>query len=650
MINRGGEKISPQEVDEALLEHPWLEEAAAFSIPDRFLGEEIAAAIVVHGEQRIITRDIQEFAAERLAPFKVPRKIFIVQRLPRGATGKVQRAELAAWFGLERPQATCVAPYAPVQEPLQMHLLAIWCEVLVVNQIGMDDNFFDIGGDSLLAARIISRVADAMDQQLSVIDFFEHPTIRAMGARLEAQRTQPPTRALPSMRPVTREQALALSSSQLRMWFASQLDPDATASVRPMAITIIGQLNVDALSSSLQEVVRRHEVLRTIYPSLQGEPRQHIDDAASLSLPVTDLAAYPMAEGGAMARKLAQESAQQHFDLEHGPVLRASLLRLDAMQHILLIAVHHIAFDGWSESVLRTELCAIYAAICSAKPPRLPELDIQYADFAAWQRQRLEDGSFDQQLAYWVNELAAPPALGLPTDYTRPGTMTYAGAINRDVLTGELRDELRLLARRSQCTLFMALLSAFAVVVQARAGQNDIIIGCPISGRTSVQTEPLIGFFVNTLALRIDFSGDPSYLQLLSRVREKAIAAYECQDAPFEKIVEQLRVKRDPSRLPVFQVAFQLRNLPTAQANVAGVEFSTFEFDPGVAHTDLALDITETENELRCACEYNTDLFKPGTIDTLLRDLKTVLSVVVMRPSTRVSQLLVNSDVLPGKR
>jgi len=440
--------------------------------------------------------------------------------------------------------------------------------------------------------------------------------------------------------PVPRDGNLPLSFAQARLWFLAQLEPDSPAYNIPAAFRLTGLLNVTALSQSLSEIVRRHEVLRTTFPSVDGQPKQVISLDTALTLPVIDLRELPPDQGLSEAQRLATEEAQESFDLATGPLFRVKLLRLEEAEYMLLVTMHHIVYDGWSHDIFLRELAALYDAFSSGKPSPLPELPIQYADFAHWQREWLQGEVLESQRDYWKQQLnGSLPILQLPTDYPRPPVQTYQGGYQSLELPKNLTQALKALSQQERVTLFMTLLAAFQTLLYRYTGQEDIIVGTPIAGRNQVEAEGLIGFFVNTLALRTYLSGNPSFQELLGRVREVALGAYAHQDLPFEKLVEELQPGRDRSRTPLFQVMFVLQNTPTSALELPGLTVNSLNLDSGTAKFDLTLFIMETAQGLRASLEYNTDLFKAATITRMLGNFQTLLEGIVANPQQRLSDL-----------
>ncbi len=431
-----------------------------------------------------------------------------------------------------------------------------------------------------------------------------------------------------------------LSFAQQRLWFLHQMEPASAAYNMPLAFRLSGQLEVEALQWSLDEMVRRHEILRTTFDVLDQEPVQLIAATGNLELAVTDLSTLPPSVSEVKVEMLASEEAQRPFDLVRGPLIRAMLVRLGTDEYVLLVTMHHIISDGWSQTILLNELGALYEAAVAGRTSPLPELSIQYADFAVWQREWLKGEVLDQQLEYWRKHLAgAPPSLELPTDRPRPTRQSFNGARESFALSRDLSARLVELSRREGATLFMTLLAAFYVLLYRYTGEPDIVVGTPVANRNRQELEPLIGFFVNTLALRADLSGDPTFRELLAQVREVSLGAYAHQDLPFEMLVEELSPIRDWSRNPLFQVLFALQNMPEASSQSIGLEISSVEVKTTRAQFDLILDVTEFGGQIYATFVYNTDLFDASTIERIAAHFKVLLAGVVARPGQPIGAL-----------
>ena len=433
--------------------------------------------------------------------------------LPLTPNGKLDRRALPA-VELGRPELG--GEYVAARTPAEEVVAGIWSVMLRVEQVGVNDNFFELGGHSLLATQVISRVREAFNVEVGLRVLFEEPTVRGLAAAVEAALKAGQGVQAPAMVKVSREGELVLSYAQQRLWFLDQLEPNSSSYNIPAAVRLRGTLDIAALEQSFGEIIRRHESLRTRFGVVDGRPVQLIEETPDFSLPVIDLSTLPEQEREVEARRLATEELQGSFDLREGPLLRARVLQLGAEEFVLLCTMHHIVSDGWSMGVFIRELTALYTAYAAGEASPLPDLTIQYADFAHWQREWLEGEVLEGQLSYWKKQLAGAPAvLELPTDYPRPAIQSFRGAHHPLTLSEDLSAKLKQLSQREGVTLFMTLLAAFQVLLSRYSGQEDIVVGSPIANRNRAETEQLIGFFVNTLVLRTDLTGDPSFVEVL---------------------------------------------------------------------------------------------------------------------------------------
>ena len=566
IINRGGEKIAPQEVDNVLMGHPGVAQAVTFAVPHARLGEDLAAAVVLHQNAGATEHEIRLYAATRLAAFKVPQQVYIVEDLPKSPMGKLQRLGLAEKLGLTargQAQSSIQSDFSAACTPLEDLLAGLCAQVLDLEYVGIQDDFFQLGGDSILATQLVSRIWETLHVELSLHSFFETSTVAGMAKSIEATRQVLPSLKVPPLQPMPRHDPLPLSYAQQRLWFLDQLEPGGAAYNLSIAFRLTGVLDVTALEKSLDAIVRRHEILRTIFPAKDGRPVQVIVPALPLTLLVVDLRGIPDNIREAEVQRRATAEIRQSFDLAQGPLWSVKLLRLADEEHVFLLSMHHIIFDGWSFDVFFRELTALYTAFSTGKPSALPALPLQYSDFALWQRMWLQGAILEAQLTYWKQQLGGnPPLLELPTDRSRPPLQSFRGACQFLTLSHHLTEALKALSRQEGVTLFMTLLAAFKILLYRYTGQEDLLIGTPIAGRTRVKAEALIGFFVNTLVLRTNMGGNPRFRELLGKVREVALDAYDHQDLPFEKLVDELLLERSPSHAPLVQVMFALQNAP----------------------------------------------------------------------------------------
>ncbi|HLK61157.1 MAG TPA: condensation domain-containing protein, partial [Chthonomonadaceae bacterium] len=438
-----------------------------------------------------------------------------------------------------------------------------------------------------------------------------------------------------------RAQSVApLSYPQVRVWFIDQLEPESTVYIIPLAWRFRGDLDKAALQTAVNEIIRRHEALRTTFAFVEGAPLQRIHAPSPLPLQVVDLQSLAPEQREKEALRQLQEASRRPFDLRQGPVFRAALFQLAVEEHLFLLTMHHIVSDGWSQGILLRELAILYNAFRAGKSSPLPELPVQYADYALWQRELLQGEVLERQASYWKSQLAgAPTLLELPTDRPRPHLQTSRGAILRRELSPELTQKLKALGQQEEATPFMTLLAAFQALLSRYSGQDQILVGTPIANRTQPEMEGLIGFFLNTLVLRGDLSGDPNFREFLRRVRETALGAYAHQDLPFEKLVEELSPERSLSHSPLFQVLFIFQNAPRGTDDLDGLKVEALQSEGVTAKFDLNLIIAPEGNGLRVSLEYNTDLFDGDRIERMLGHFQTLLQAIVADPDREISRL-----------
>jgi amino acid adenylation domain-containing protein len=629
-----GFRIELGEIEARLAQHAAVHETVVVArVREGEAGDPRLVAYYV-GE-RTGTAELRAHLAERLPEYMVPAAFVHMDALPVNPNGKLDRKALPE-PEYAPDEETYVAPRTPVEEVLA----GIWAEVLGVERLGVHDEFFGLGGHSLLATRVVSRVREVFGVELPLRALFEGPTVAKLARAVEDERRGelPP---LPPVVPVQRTEPPLLSFAQERLWFLDQLEAGSAFYNLPFALRLRGALDVDALERSLGEIVRRHDALRTVFRERDGTPVQVIAPFGGFRLTRKDLSPLsPETREAEVQRELVAEGTARPFDLSVGPLFRAALLRLDAEEHVLLLSQHHIVSDGWSMGVLYRELAALYEAYRDGGESPLPELAVQYADYAVWQREQLEGAALDRQLAYWRERLAgAPELLELPTDHPRPPVQTYRGATVPVELAPTLLERLQALGRSEGATLYMTLLSAFQVLLSKYSGSEDVVVGSPIAGRTRREVEELIGFFVNTLVLRTDLSGDPSFREVLGRVRDVTLGAYEHQEVPFERLVAELQPERTLSHAPLFQVLFTLQTAGGGGAAVPGLSVSAVEAERASAKFDLSLVLTPTSRGLRGGLTYSTDLFERGTVDRMLSHLERVLEQVAANADVRLSRL-----------
>ncbi|HEY7817324.1 MAG TPA: condensation domain-containing protein, partial [Vicinamibacteria bacterium] len=504
-----------------------------------------------------------------------------------------------------------------------------------IDAVGIHDDFFALGGHSLLATQLISRVRDALNVELPLRELFQAPTIAGMAEAIQKKGRRP---SAPPIKRVPRDRSLPLSFAQQRLWFLDRLIPGKAFYNLPAGVRLKGPLDVDAIRKTFAEIVRRHEVLRTSFPLVEGHPEQAIAAVAPVAMPVIDLSTLRPAARERATQALAGDEATGPFDLARGPLIRIRLLRLGEAEHVAFVTMHHIVADGWSMGVLTREVGALYHAFSRGLPSPLPELNVQYADFASWQREWLEGEVLREEIDHWKAQLEGTPPLELPTDRPRPAVSTFRGGKHLFALPASVASRLHRLRFDREHTLFMVLLAAFQTLLSRYTGQADVAVGTPIANRTRSETESLIGFFVNTLVLRTDLSGNPSFRELLQRVRSVCIDAYAHQDLPFEKLVDALNPERDMSRHPLVSVMFALQNAPLPVVQLpTGVTLQAVESDSRSAKFDLLVSTWTRQGGLFGFVEYSADLFDSSTIARMFGHFATLVAGLSEDPEARLS-------------
>jgi amino acid adenylation domain-containing protein len=637
-----GYRIELGEIETALASHPKVRSAVVVTREDVAGDKRLVAYLVLeNAAQPATTNEWRGYLKEKLPDYMIPQAFVLLDSLPLTPNGKIDRRALPA---PERTGTEAGGSYTAPGNAIEEVIAGIWCEVLGVERVGSLDNFFELGGHSLLATQIISRVREALGSEAPIRLLFETRNLAEFAASIEAARLNEQGLQAPPIQVVSRDAALPLSFSQHRLWFLDQMSPGNNSYNIAAPVRLKGPLNTGALELSLMEIVRRHEVLRTSFPTVNGEPRQLVGEPYVLEMPLIELGALPPEEREAEARRLAREEAAHAFDLARGPLMRVRLLRLDVQDHLLLLTMHHIITDGWSMGVLIREMSALYEAFNRGEASPLPELPFQYADFAHWQRQWLQGEMLERQLAYWQQPLGGnTPVLSLPTDRPRPAIQTFRGARQTVQLSGGLTAALKTLSRREGVTLFMTLLAAFKVLLYRYTGQEVVLVGTPVANRTRAELESLVGFFVNTLVLRTELSGELKFRELLARVREISLGAYEHQDLPFEQLVQEFQPQRDLSYTPLFQVMFDWQTASAAMKleSPSGLRLERWERDSRTttAKFDLTLALGEDGDGISGSLEYNTDLFNDDTIERLIGHFETLLEAALANPDQRLSQL-----------
>ncbi|MEH2536066.1 amino acid adenylation domain-containing protein, partial [Bradyrhizobium sp. AZCC 1614] len=631
-----GFRIELGEIEVALRAHAGVEQAVVVAHEDA-AGKRLVAYVVATANGMPNAAELQHHLKRSLPDYMVPAAFVMLDQLPLTPNGKLDRGALPAPQAVDSTDAHA-APGNAVQEMLS----AIWCDVLGVERPGIDDNFFTSGGHSLIAARLMARLGDVFKIELPLRALFQAPTIRTLAAKIEQAQREQNDLVLPPLVGRPHPLSLPLSYAQEPLWFLDQIGLVGAAYNMAGTLRLEGSLDVAALERSFVEIVHRHENLRTRFELVDGHGVQVIEASAGFGLELVDLSVLEDEERQIEARRLASEHAERPFNLRTGPLLRAMLVRLSGSEHLLMINMHHITSDGWSLRVLLRELGMLYAAHLEGRPSPLPDLSAQYADYTLWQRAWLDGDVLARHIAYWRHQLAgAPTTLDLPTDRPRPPLQSFAGATARFFVSSALSSRLIALSRSEGATLYMLFLAAFSLLLSRHSGQDDILIGSPVAGRSRPELEDLTGMFVNMLVIRSDLAGDPTFRELLGRVKETALDAYAHQDLPFEKLVDALQPERDLSRQPLFQASLSFENIPFEALALPGITASRIETSAEHVTTkfDLTLFAHETPAGIEGCVEYATDLFDRGTIDRLIGHLIRLLDQVVSDPDCRLSAI-----------
>lgn len=644
-----GFRIELGEVETALATHDKVRQAVAVALDD-VRGEKRLVAYIVADGDAPTTTELRAHLRKQLPDYLIPTAFVRLDSLPLTASGKVDR------LALPRPEAVNLAPaenFQAPRTPTEDLLANIWAGVLNCETVGINDDFFALGGHSLLLARIAARIYNVFAVELPLRALFEASTVAAMAEKIEAFR-----RAGESMEDpivvIARNASLPLSFAQERLWFFDQLEPGSAAYNIPRALRLQGSVDVDALQSSLNVIFERHEVLRSRFLVNNGEPALSIADNATVSIPVLDLSRSTI-EGDwsePNLHELIVRETERPFDLASGPLLRLALARLAPEDHVLLLTMHHIVSDGWSIGIFLRELVSLYNALVrgnNSASVALPPLPAQYVDFASWQRNNFAAGVgsavLKKQLEFWRNQLAGAPALvDLPTDRPRPAARSFRGAKQSLKIAAETTDRLKKLARAERATLFMTLLAAFQLLLSSFKDQEDIVVGSPTAGRNRWETENLIGYFVNTLVLRTKLSADPSFREALARTRAVALDAYANQDVPFERLVEELQPNRSLSHNPLFQVWFVLQNAPSERGEWHGLQVKAIDIESTTTRHDLQLTLWESADAIEGAFTYSTDLFDAETMARIGEQFTKLVDLVAANADLSLSMLRAHLD------
>jgi len=645
-----GFRVELGEIDAALASEPAVAEAATVDIPDGVSRRLVACVVPAAGREHD-EESLRRALATRLPEYMVPAAFVRLDRLPTTATGKVDRQALRKTAGqaADRARGVFVAP----RNDAERAIAAIWSEVLEREQVGAEDDFFDLGGNSLLATRVIGRIRKQLGVELPLRSLFESPTVARLAAFLVARQsdsgaaaeapqngagTGAGTGTEPAIAVRDESAATPLSFAQERLWFIDRLEPGNPWYNVPAAVRLVGRLDLAALESGLATVIRRHESLRTVFVDRGGQPRAELRPGARLNLRVVDLS--HLEDADRHATRLTAAAIAHPFDLAAGPLLRTLVIRLHDREHALVLTLHHIVADEWSMGILTREWAAAYGAHLAGRTAELAPVEVQYGDYAAWQRQRLTGERLDHEIAWWQSHLESMPRLlEIPTDRQRPRFQTYAGGTVARILDTASANSLRQLARGHDATVFMTLLAAWSAYLARLSGQSAVVVGTPIANRDRPEVEGLIGFFVNTLALAMEVGDETTFAQMVRRARDMTLGAHAHQEVPFERLVQTLAPERDLGHAPLFQTMLSMQHAATSDVRFPGLELKSQPAPTGISKFDLTLAAVDAGDRITLRLVYKTDLFATTTAERMLDQLTTLIRAAVAAPETPVSAL-----------
>jgi amino acid adenylation domain-containing protein len=637
-----GHRIELGEIESVLNQHPSVKEAVVVPRARDSEEKDLAAYIVGSDELSPTVAELRGFLQERLPEFMIPSGFTFLEVLPLTPNGKIDRDALPTIDGVP---TTVDDEFVEPRTEIEELVAQIWREVLKRDRIGVHDNFFDLGGHSLLATRVVARLQSNFHIDLPLRKLFEHPTVAGLAEYIDRLRRSSAGTTIMPIVPVGQNQALPLSFSQRRLWYLQKVDPNLSAYNIPAAFRIRGDLDSPALEQALNEVIARHEILRSCVKEIDGRPLQESASDLRIPLPVIDLTDLSTQQAEAEVNRLFHTNARQLYDLSNAPLLRTRVVKLADDDQVLILNFHHMIADGSSLAIFYRELGVFYDAARHKKKASLPPLPIQYVDFAAWQQEWLKSDAFEIQMAYWKHRLAdLPTPVELAKDFDRLALLSYRGARLTRRLSEESTAALKSFSRQHGATLFMTLFATFNILLSRITGQEDIIVGSTIAGRNRAETEGLIGFFINALPLRTDLSGDPSFSTLLQRVREICLDAYSHQEMPFEKLVEELRPPRDSGHNPIFDVLFNVADTSERTLVLTGCDIVKLPSPEPEAKFDIVLHAPEIDGRIELAAVYNTSLFREARIALLLDQWATLLEQAARNPELPISQLSLVTD------
>jgi acyl carrier protein len=633
-----GFRIELEEIEQKLLNDHDIKQAVAVVKESKSIGRYICAYFEANKEKNV--KELRNFLLSELPEYMIPAGFVQLEKIPVTAVEKIDRRLLSQ---MDENTIDLGGEYAAPGSETEKQMVKVWQGIFEGREIGIDDNFFELGGDSLLAIRTITHIREEMQAEIPLKTFFEHPTIRALSGEVAVNKKERPV-----IMKIPRDGDIPLSFAQERLWFLQKLDKESMAYFVPRAIRIFGKLEIALLERTFTELISRHEILRTVFPTRGGRPVQHILEPYPFKIPVVDFSGLnDDTQSREMFQWISQEG-QRPFDLEKGPLLRVSVLKLKKEEHIVVLTEHHLIHDGWTQGLLLREFIAVFTAYLEGKPSPLPELPIQYADFACWQRDYLQGDVLESHLDYWRKKLSGlAPLLELPSDRPRPTKISGRGGMKVSIIPSPLTAALKKFNKEESVTLFMTMLAVFKVFLYRYTGVEDLCVGTGAANRRLKEMEGMLGMVINTLALRTRVSGELSFRECLQRVKETCLEAYEHEDTPFDKVVEVLRPDRSLGYTPVFQVLFGFMDTPTENLELPGLELILEETHNRSSKFDLNIvvvppveqSIEEGDGEILVEWEYNSDLFDEDTIDDMSSHYKQLLEETTNNPVLPISEL-----------
>ncbi len=637
-----GFRIELGEIESWLTKHPAIRSCLVTATKDHQGNHFIAAYLVPKEKQELSSQQLREYLRQTLPEYMIPSAFVVLDEFPLTPNGKIDRRALpdplTHRIDLQRE-------YEPPKTPTEEILANIFSEILNIEQVGSNDHFFELGGHSLLATQLTSRVRDSFGLELPLKVLFEHPVLSELAQAIDNLKLQQAGLEQPPLKPIKRDGDLPLSFAQQRLWFLYQMQPNDASYNIPAAFKVRGALKLDVLQAVFDEIARRHETLRTLFKTVDGRPKIEILKQSPIKIEHINLT---NSSKDSLIENFIIEEARTPFKLETGPLLRIKVLQQAPEEYVIILNMHHIISDGWSMGVLMNEVGSLYSAFSKGLPSPLPELEIQYVDFAAWQRKWLSGQTLEQQLNFWKEKLGhGSPPLQLPTDYPRPNTLSFNGAHLHFKIESELAKRIKEFSQKQDLTLFMTLLGAFMILLHKYSHQQDISVGTPIANRNRSEIEKLIGFFVNTLVMRADLDVDQTVKAFLQQIKNYAMDAFAHQDLPFEKVVDAIQPERDVAHTPLFQVMFMLQNLPVGKQQLKDISIEPLTVENGLSQFELTLALTESEQGFNGSLEYNTDLFKKQTMERLIGHYLRLIEQIIDQPEKTLKQIsLLSADEL----